>query len=30
MKYSARLTADARVIRCVVIKDRNAQVFVPQ
>ena len=30
MKYSARLTADTRVIRCIVIKDRNTDVFVPQ
>ena len=30
MKYSAWLTADARVIRCVLIKDRNAHIFVPQ
>ena len=30
MKYSARLTADTRVRRCDVIKDRNTDVFVPQ
>ena len=30
MKNSAGLTADGRVIRCVVIKDRNADIFVPQ
>ena len=30
MKYSARFTANTRVIRYVVIKDRKTDVFVPQ
>ena len=30
MKHSARFTANARVIRFVVTKDRNADVFMPQ
>ena len=29
MKYSTRFTANTRVIRCVVIKDCNTDVFVP-
>ena len=30
MKLSARFTANTRVKRGVVIKDRNADVFMPQ
>ena len=30
MKYSGWFTANTRVIKGVVIKDRNADVFMPQ
>ena len=30
MKHSARFTPNTRVVRGVVIKDRNADVFMPQ
>ena len=30
MKHSARFRANTRVTRGVVVKDRNADVFMPQ
>ena len=30
MKHSAWFTANTRVMSCVVIKDRNADVLMPQ
>ena len=30
VKHSVRFTANTRVVGCVVIKDRNVDVFMPQ